>query len=185
MPSSLKHGKRESREWFAAIAREHGGDGPLFVLDVGPGVGTYRKLMADVPVLQIWTAVEAWGPYVKEYSLAEIYNAVIVQDIRQFQWTGLWHVVIFGDVLEHMAKVNALSVVAKARQHSRHVLISLPVKVMHQGEHGGNPFEAHVHHWSHEQVVEAWPDARRIDKFPADRPNATRIGVYVIPGVAG
>jgi hypothetical protein len=132
------------------------------VLDVGPGRGVYsqfRKSWQHSP--QHWTAVEVWGPYVKEYDLVSKYDEVIVADIRYLDWSLVapQDLVICGDVLEHMTKAEALSVVTRALEHARVVLISIPIIHMPQDEVYGNQYEAHVKDdWTHQECLASFPD---------------------------
>lgn len=133
------------------------------ILDVGAGIGTYsilcketNKILTDAK----WIAIEAWEPYIQEYKLKEKYNELYNEDARYCDWQKFGNIdlVIFGDVLEHMSKEDAQFLVDKALQHSKYVLISIPIKYMPQGAEYGNPFEIHVKdNWTHEEVLASFP----------------------------
>jgi hypothetical protein len=56
--------------------------------------------------------------------------------------------VIFGDVLEHMARGDAVDLLRKAEAAGAwNILVSLPIVEAPQGEVDGNPHEEHLHHW--------------------------------------
>ena len=127
-------------------------------LDVGPGIGTYTTFRQPD---QLWTGVEVWAPYVKAFQLEKLYDSVVVCDVRYLNWNkvALIDVSIFGDVLEHMSKEDALETVDAALTHSRIALVSLPLIHSEQGEVHGNPFEAHVKpDWTNSEALEAFPD---------------------------
>lgn len=143
------------------------------VLDVGPGAGVWAKLIRDLdaPVLDgcdtRLDCIEAFGPYVGQFGLDTLYDRVFLGDVRTWDWGGYdyirvaespkpigdgipkwtWDLVILGDVLEHMAKPEALAVVDRALVHSPAVLVVVPLGEWPQGSEGGNPLEAHVATW--------------------------------------
>ena len=78
---------------------------PLTVLDIGPGVGTYAKLLAGPDVSGL-IGLEIWEPYVQTYRLREYYDEIIIGDARLVDLPQA-DVVILGDVAEHMTEVEA------------------------------------------------------------------------------
>jgi 2-polyprenyl-3-methyl-5-hydroxy-6-metoxy-1,4-benzoquinol methylase len=103
---SLGEGKYETMMWINDIK-------PDTILDVGAGAGMY-KLLIERMVLEraqpkTVDAIEIWEPYVKEFELEKLYNNVYTQDVRSWEnWN--YDLVIFGDVLEHMSKEDAIEV---------------------------------------------------------------------------
>jgi SAM-dependent methyltransferase len=165
MPYSSTEGKEWMREQIDRLA-------PATVLDVGAGAGTYFDLAAQP--WQFWMAVEVWQPYLARFDLAARYDGVIFGDVRTIAWPDI-DLVIFGDVLEHLSRADALMVWDDARKHSRHVLLSIPVVPYPQGAEEGNPHEAHLETWAHEEC-EALPGVI------AHQLNPT-IGCYVAGGL--
>lgn len=150
MPSSEKGGKKESAEWVASKDIKT-------VLDVGPGVGTYSNLFKDHGIeLQI-DGIEIWEPYVDKYGLRDKYNNVFIEDIRN--WSNFdYDLVIFGDILEHMTKDEAIAVWDKTSKSAKYAIISIPTIHYPQGEHEGNPYEEHVKDdWSVQEVLDTFP----------------------------
>ena len=130
---------------------------PSRVLDVGPGAGAYGRLVRQVLTVDALDAVEAWEPYVERFGLLDIYDAVTVDDVRAVTKFD-YDLVIFGDVLEHMSREDAIAVYSLARERANVVLVSMPIIHYPQGESEGNPFEAHVvDHWEHEDILTAFP----------------------------
>lgn len=145
MPSSMDEGKDWMREQIKRLV-------PVRVLDVGPGQGTYFDLAASAG--QRWEAIEIWEPYVGRYALRERYRRVRVEDVRLHDWSReAWDLVIFGDVMEHMARAEALAVWDAALAHSAYLLLSIPIVLCPQGAAEGNPFEVHVETWTHDQCM--------------------------------
>ncbi len=153
MPMSSAEGKDWTRERVLALAHDH----PLAVLDIGPGVGTYAKLLAGPEVGRI-TGVEIWEPYVTTYRLHDYYDEVIVGDAREVDLPSA-DVVILGDVAEHMTEEDALALWDRAATAAqRAVYLSIPVVHYPQGHIEGNPHEHHVvDDWDHERVLAAFP----------------------------
>lgn len=157
MGYSLRGGKPETAQWFKehekSISR---------VLDIGAGSGTYIKLIKEefnICKDSEWIAVEAWQPYIDEFRLESLYNKVINQDVRKINWNDLgeFSVAIAGDVLEHMTKEEAIILVDQILEHSKTLIISIPIVYMPQDELDGNPFEVHVKpDWSHDEVMATW-----------------------------
>jgi cyclopropane fatty-acyl-phospholipid synthase-like methyltransferase len=157
MGYSLSIGKQETLEWFQqnqkSISR---------ILDIGAGSGTYInliKLKNSICTKAEWVAIEAWDNYIKEFSLEEKYNTVINQDVRTVDWNSLgkFSVAIAGDVLEHMTKEEAITLVENVLTNCQTLIISIPIVHMPQDEVNGNPFEVHVKDdWSHDEVMSTW-----------------------------
>jgi len=144
MPHSARENDDDVRQWVLDNDIET-------VLDVGAGSGTYARILRDMVVID---AVEIWPKYVREFKLSSLYRNVVVGDIRDLAWgdsqyTSInpeqeYDLVIFGDVLEHMTKDEALEVWGWASQVARFGLISVPIIHYPQGPEHGNPFEVHV-----------------------------------------
>lgn len=124
-------------------------------VDIGPGIGTYRRLMREILPDARWTAVEIWGPYVRDFKLAEVYDDAYISDARCFDFSILepaGGVAIFGDVLEHLPRQAAIDVVGRALRNLDFVVLSVPAGHWPQGESAGNPWEAHVAEWSLDEL---------------------------------
>ena len=149
MPMSSKEGKDWIRDRVSALAEQS----PVSVLDIGPGVGTYAKLLVEVKTTRI-SGIEIYEPYVHTYRLHEYYDEVIVGDARTVPFPAC-DVVILGDVAEHMSEDEARALWAKAgRAAARAVYLSIPVVHYPQGEIEGNHHEVHVvDDWDHERVL--------------------------------
>lgn len=158
MPYSDPDNKTVAGQWLAEIQ-------PETVLDVGPGAGAYGQLVRATLNPRRLDAVEAWEPYIAEFGLANLYDTIYVEDVRDRQ-DFVYDVVIFGDVLEHMTKEEALKVYELARWQARWILFSIPIIHVPQGAYGGNPFEVHVHdNWTHEEILDWFPNVERFETF--------------------
>lgn len=156
MPTSIEEGK----DFLDRLFEHHR---PNTVLDVGPGEGTYAKRWRKVHQGVWWTAVEIFEPYIKRFNLLRKgkttkskYDEIHVMDIREAP-DHLFHrdLVIFGDVLEHMPKEDAEAVLARAvKVGAYNIVVSVPTVEAPQGEVDGNPHEAHVHHYTFEEMTD-------------------------------
>ncbi|MET3806543.1 hypothetical protein ABIB25_003559 [Nakamurella sp. UYEF19] len=149
---SSQEGKGWVKERVSALAA----DGPLAVLDVGPGVGTYAKLLAG-PAVSHLLGIEIYAPYVETYRLREYYDEIVIGDIREVDLPPV-DVVILGDVAEHMTEAEALDVWERSAAAARRaVYLSIPIIHYPQGEIEGNEHEHHVvDDWDHDKVMAAF-----------------------------
>jgi cyclopropane fatty-acyl-phospholipid synthase-like methyltransferase len=185
MPTSANAGKR----WFNGIYLTLCQYGNVKkVLDLGSGEGSYARTLRKPG--QEWTGVEVWEPYVERFMLNELYDQVIIADLRSLDYSQFEPVdlAICGDVLEHMTKDEALSVVDRLLDVSRFLMISIPIVHYPQDEMEGNPYEKHVKDdWSHEEVIQSLPPVQiavvediigiyALSKNPSDIRLLTRIG---------
>lgn len=175
MGYSLSTGKAETLAWFQQqhqIKR---------ILDIGAGSGTYINLIKikhRVCTDAEWVGVEAWSEYIDRFDLRSKYNTVINQDARTLNWNRLGHfdVAIAGDVLEHMTKDEAISLVDAVLDHCATLIISIPIIHMPQDAVEGNPYEVHVKdNWSHDEVMDTWADYIRQTYRKSSK---SKIGVY-------
>jgi hypothetical protein len=136
MPGSVRENDTDLREFVLKHSIRT-------VLDVGPGRGTYSKVLRGL-MLTI-DAVEIWRPYIRRYDLPRQYRKVIHGDIRDEPiYGGEYDLVIFGDVLEHMTRLEALDCWQRARLAARYVMMSVPIIHYPQRASHGNPYEEHV-----------------------------------------
>jgi hypothetical protein len=100
--------------------------------------------------------VEVWEPYIDEFALRSIYDEIVIVDAREFtDWES--DLVIFGDVLEHMAEAEAVKLWEAASASTSKILMSIPIIHYPQCAEHGNPFEVHVvEDWSHERVLDTF-----------------------------
>ena len=130
---------------------------PKMVVDVGPGVGTYSDLAREHTPGATWKCIEAWAPYIPQFGLWQKYDHVIVGDIRHVDLHSVTFapdLVIVGDVLEHMAKAEARSVLRLLQAWADNVLVSVPLAHHDQGDVNGNWFEIHRDHWTHNEMLD-------------------------------
>ena len=145
----------ESRVWILQNIRKNK---PRTILDVGAGSGTYSRMLKSSGYTRAEVdAVEVWKPYIDEFKLHDKYRTVYEIDVRNVENFD-YDLVIFGDILEHMTKEEALSVWDKVSSQARNAVIAIPIIHYHQGEINGNPYEEHVKDdWSDEEVLSTFP----------------------------
>lgn len=146
---------------------------PDSMLDIGCGSGTYSHLIHNHYPHAALIGIEVWEPYVQRFNLNDLYDELIVGDVREVDPLPNADVVILGDVLEHMTTDDAVKVWDRARMAARKaVYLSIPIVHYPQGECEGNPHEAHV--------VDDYTHQRILDTFPGITAQWTgrEIGVY-------
>jgi hypothetical protein len=175
MARSSKNGKVWTKERVSQLIT-----GPVNILDIGCGQGTYKNLFLDNKIISSsnWVAVEVWEPYIRKYALTEKYNKVINEDARTLQWPniGKWDLIFMGDVLEHMTKEESQALVSTALDYTKWILISIPIVYLPQGADHGNQYEIHVKpDWSDKEVLESFPNI-------VEHHVEGIIGVYLLKG---
>ena len=126
-----------------------------FVLDVGAGKGTYFELL-DAQVNGDIDGIEVWQPYIDQYDLHEKYDKLYVGDARSIVElipSGKYDLIIFGDILEHMPKEDALTLWEESARVAKWGLISVPIIHYPQGAEFGNPYEVHVQDHLHPEDI--------------------------------
>lgn len=132
------------------------------MLDVGAGSGTYGHIFTEHFPDVKRVAVEAWMPYIDEFNLHFLYTELFNRDIRD-QTYFEYDLVIFGDILEHMTKDEALDVWDKVSSQAKYALLAIPIVYMPQDDVNGNPYEKHIKDdWTHDEVLATFP---QITKF--------------------
>jgi hypothetical protein len=165
MPHSSPDGKEFFTEWFKCfLSTVPGLSNPKRVLDVGPGAGTYGNIIRSVDE-SCYIAVEIFEEYVDRFYLRSIYDKIWVYDIRDFSKLNQdsYDLIIFGDVLEHIPKYEAVDVWRRMKPHARFLMVSLPIIVpgrawsipydQSASEYQKNQNERHVYNWKYDEFV--------------------------------
>jgi len=122
------------------------------ILDIGAGEGKWgKRLKGKVPLI---TGVEVWTPYIERYGLKSHYDHLIQDDIMNVpdETLSRFDVAIMGDILEHLSKDDAVSIINRLKKNMKEIYLSIPVTVCIQGAANGNPFEEHKYHWSDKEI---------------------------------
>lgn len=149
----------ENREWVSKRILELN---PKSIVDVGAGLGTYAHLLRPVLPEAIFTAIEIYPKNIEQFKLHELYDQVLCMDVREmFSFGKETDLVIFGDVLEHMEKDDAIFVWNLARRDAKYGLISIPIIHYPQGTIDDNVHETHVvEDWNNLKIFEAFRDIK-------------------------
>lgn len=154
MPGSSNVGKIGIEQWVDSLPKT-----PKAVLDVGPGWGTYSRLLRKRN--QVWHAVEIHAPYVDQFNLRRYYDKVFIEDIRTFEPRRRYDLVLLGDILEHIPNEDGLAVLAKLMKQCSYVILSLPLDEEtnapseNNHEYWANPHERHQALWSNGRFLHA------------------------------
>jgi 2-polyprenyl-3-methyl-5-hydroxy-6-metoxy-1,4-benzoquinol methylase len=130
----------ENREWVRQRVLEIQ---PRTIVDVGAGIGTYSDLLRHYLPTAEFTAIEIYQKNIDQFNLDAIYDKVICADVRFMNAINA-DLIIFGDVLEHMTKAEAIAVWEMARKGCSWAILSIPIIHYPQGEVDGNIHETHV-----------------------------------------
>lgn len=146
----------EGREWVYERIRD---TTTGTIIDAGAGEGTHSVLARHTRLDSRWVGVEIHEPYVDRFNLGSKYDDVIVEDIRTWRPALTDYTILFGDVLEHLEKEEALALLAFHITQADDIYISVPIIDSPQGECFGNKHEAHLHQWTFDEMSALLPDA--------------------------
>jgi hypothetical protein len=136
MPHSYTLFKKEVKEFILEQIPTH-----CHILDIGAGVGTYSDLLRKHGYFM--SGVEIYQPYVDKYNLKEKYDILHVENILNINNFDHYHLVIMGDILEHLTYEDARKIIDKyLNQHSK-MIVAVPY-MMQQSEYDGNIYEVHL-----------------------------------------
>jgi hypothetical protein len=115
------------------------------ILDVGAGQGKYRLLLRTYPNVD---ACEIWEPTVEREGLRDLYRTVHVGDVVDLTASSDWdyygyNLMIMGDVLEHMTRDAARTVLERVERAGADVIVVVPY-VYPQDEEDGNVYQRHL-----------------------------------------
>ena len=149
----------ENRDWVLKRVLELN---PRTIVDVGAGAGTYSHLLRPFLPETIFTAIEIYPKNISQYNLNDLYDQVLCMDVRDVSTFGKeTDLVIFGDVLEHMGRDDAMFVWNLARRDVKYGIISMPIIHYPQGEVDGNVHETHVvDDWNNLKIFESFRDIK-------------------------
>lgn len=117
---------------------------PKNILDVGPGEGKYHRLTRLISDCTL-DAIEVDDSYVDTYKLRDKYNQVFVSDIKEFCSKNSrmrYDIVVFGDVLEHLFRSDAMDVLDFVLYRAKYVVVMWPNNYW-QDDWEGHESEAH------------------------------------------
>jgi 2-polyprenyl-3-methyl-5-hydroxy-6-metoxy-1,4-benzoquinol methylase len=125
MPNSYSYFKPEVKQYFKENIPT-----TKKILDVGPGEGTYSKLLRELGYKM--DCIEIYEPYVETYNLREQYDSVFVGNIVGFDISD-YDFIILGDVLEHISELDAQKLIDSIVYSGKKCLVSVPY-LMEQNE---------------------------------------------------
>ncbi len=128
---------------------------PKTVIDVGAGNGNYVRLLRPY-VPANYVGIEVYQKNVTQYNLRDIYDDVWIDDVRNYKSLQA-DLIIFGDVLEHMTRDEAIRVWDVASKGCKYAILSIPIIHYPQGVVDGNHHEVHiVDDWNNISVFESF-----------------------------
>jgi len=118
---------------------------PKSVLDVGAGAGKYGRMVKGILPLTRIVGIEPTKVYIEKYKLAECYDQIHEETLREYcarNSGDRYDVVLFGDVLEHFFRSEAIDFIDYFLYRSEWVVVIFPSR-MPQDDVEGNAFEIH------------------------------------------
>lgn len=168
MPGSVVQGKQEIKHWIASKKNIK------TIIDVGAGSATYPKLLGKN---YEYIAIEIFKPYIRKFQLRKYYKEIIIGDVTQIDLPQ-GDCIIFGDVLEHIDKEEALKLIEMASMLYPHIVISIPIshkkgEIRYAETHYGNIHESHISAWDFRELADLvnWEISLLINK--------NRIGIFM------
>ncbi|MCK9576030.1 MAG: class I SAM-dependent methyltransferase [Candidatus Pacearchaeota archaeon] len=154
MPQSYGSYKKQVKEYLIDTFEKNN---ITKILDVGPGKGTYAKLLAPYKL----DACEVFEKYIIKYKLSEIYNKVTHSNIVDFDFSE-YEFLIFGDILEHLTIEDATRIIDEMNSKGQKCLVAVPYSYV-QGIAYGNTHEIHIQDdLTIENMTERYPSLKLI-----------------------
>lgn len=130
------------------------------VVDLGAGAGLWRhhSRSFNLGVNRPWIAVEVHYPNIPRFELRKRYDLVRNIDFRRIKFSAYpRHLFIFGDVLEHLEREDAIAIVRRAASVGTVIFVMpfAPTTSAEQGPVDGNEYETHRYIWDWEEWREA------------------------------
>lgn len=135
MPNSYTYFKQEIKEYFKENIPTS-----KKILDVGPGEGTYSKLIREIGYQM--DCIEIHEPYIAKFNLREKYDNVYNGNIVNFD-ISKYDFIILGDVLEHISEIDAKSLIQNIVREGKECLVAVPY-LMPQDGLEDNDYEKHL-----------------------------------------
>lgn len=123
---------------------------PKSVLDVGAGAGKHGKMVRELCPESRIGGIEPTKVYIEDYKLREVYDELYEIDLMSYcnERAGDRHdVVIFGDVLEHFFRSQAIDYLDYFLYRAQWVVAIWPSQ-MPQDAWEGNGYEIHKNNFS-------------------------------------
>ena len=117
------------------------------VLDVGVGDGFYGETLHRRFNAVVY-GIEVWPKYIVNQLL--YYRTIFICDARTFEYEMLAKkvgLVVLGDVVEHLEKVEAITLVSRLKRLFPWLVMTIPIVDVPQGEYLGNIHEMHRYQW--------------------------------------
>ena len=135
MPNSYNYFKQEIKEYFKENVPN-----TKRILDVGPGEGTYSKLIRELGYKM--DCIEIYEPYTITYNLRDKYDNVFIGNILNQDITN-YDFIILGDVLEHISADDSQKLIQKIVNQGKECLVAVPY-LMPQDGLDDNDHEKHL-----------------------------------------
>ncbi|MFT6969801.1 MAG: hypothetical protein ACJAXX_000362 [Roseivirga sp.] len=139
---------------------------PKTVMEIGVGFGKYGLLLREY--LEIWGEGEVYKDWLRKIDGIEIFESYIMDHHRLIYdeifignavdimpHRDCYDLILLVDVLEHIDYENAISLLNICRQKSKHIIISTPKDIGHQGAGYDNIYESHVSQWNRKSLRKA------------------------------
>ena len=135
---------------------------PKKFVDFGAGDGFYGKLVKYLFPECNTTGIEVEESYVEKFKLVEVYDELVVGDIRDFinshPADNGYDLAIFGDVIEHLEEDEAKKIIKAASDLFPYTIINSPLGFI--GQPSDIPSEIHrcglERHMFNDCVVAEW-----------------------------
>ena len=136
---------------------------PTTVMEIGVGFGKYGLLLREY--LEIWGEGEVYEDWLRKIDGIEIFESYIMDHHRVIYdeiYIGnaleimperdCYDLILLIDVLEHVEYESAINLLNICKQKAKHVIISTPKDIGHQGAGYGNIYESHLSQWSRKSL---------------------------------
>ncbi len=121
------------------------------IIDLGCGWGDPMEVLQRQK-RRYAVGVDIFPKYLETCRKKNIYDELVLSDVRKYRPRKKFDIVICSHVIEHLRKKDGISLIKKMEDMAKKkIILALPVGDLPQGEYDSNKFQEHISSWQPEE----------------------------------